>query len=374
MRAFLSIFTSARASYTMSSAGTQSYSLGPKPKVLMMDDILLANKELERLHSKAEVIKCDAKNRREFIDKLRNDGDYSDVMGIYRHAGTSNSVSVTGPFDDELVQHLPEDVRFLVHNGAGYDQLHIPSFTKRHIQVANIPKVVDEATADTALFLLLGALRQFPVALQHCQRSFNREMPWLKAADPHNKVLGIIGAGGIGRALAYKASWALHMKVIYHNRNRLDGETEQSSAKDGMRYITSMEDLLKQSDVVSIHCPLTDSTRGMIGLRQLKMMKPSAILINTARGPIIKEADLAQALQENIIAGAGLDVFESEPTISSELLAHKDKALLLPHVGTLTRDTQYQAEALCLNNLINGLTYGNLMFVVPEQKHVKWWR
>ncbi|TKY89401.1 hypothetical protein EX895_001932 [Sporisorium graminicola] len=201
---------------------------------------------------------------------------------------------------------------------------------------------------------------------------FNSKFSFLDARDPRGKTLGIVGAGGIGRAFAYKASHALGMKVIYHNRNQLSSDLEAQAAKGGMQYVKTLDELLQQSDIVSLHCPLTPATKGLIGRKQLEIMKNDAILINTARGPVVKEQELAEALEQGIIAGAGLDVFEAEPKIHPSLFSLKDsKVELLPHVGTLTLETQTEMEAVCLRNLIQGLESGSLGFTVPEQKGIE---
>lgn len=341
-----------------------------------------------------------ARSREDLISKFQSGGEYSDVVGIYRHFGGARSIKITGRFDSELVSKLPGTLRYIVHNGAGYDQLDIPSLTNGNVQVSNVPTAVDDATSDVALFLLIGAMRRFPLAQAHLDQGlFNSQFPFLTANDPRGKTLGIVGAGGIGRALAYKASHALGLKVIYHNRRKLDPDTEANSAKGGMEYVGKLEELLQQSDVVSLHCPLTPETKGLIGREQLAIMKSTAVIINTARGPIIKEEELASALEEGTIAGAGLDVYESEvrskalvstilsisltrpllsnslqssrlqPSVHPRLLALKDsKALLLPHVGTLSLETQTEMEAVCLRNLMTGLQNGKLGFTVPEQK------
>lgn len=350
---------------------TASVSAG-KPKVLLLDQIKLATPELAQLSSIAEVVESTAKSRSELLSKFQPSGEYSDVVGIYRHFGASRSIKVTGRFDSELVSNLPPSLRYIVHNGAGYDQLDIPALSEKGVQASNVPTAVDDATSDVALYLLLGALRKFPLArAQMNEGKFNSAFPFLEARDPRGKTLGIVGAGGIGRAFAYKASYALGMKVIYHNRNRLASRVEEEAAKGGMHYIPSLDDLLAQSDVVSLHCPLTPATKGLIGRTELEKMKKGAILINTARGPVLKEEELADALQDGIIAGAGLDVFESEPKIHPKLLALKDeKVELLPHVGTLSLETQTEMEAVCLRNLVKGLQEGRLGFTVPEQKGV----
>ncbi|KAJ1033156.1 hypothetical protein NDA13_001154 [Ustilago tritici] len=343
-----------------------------KPKVLLLDQIKLATTELNQLFKVATLVESTAKSRQELIEKFKSGGEYSDVVGIYRHFGGARSVKITGRFDRELVSQLPRSLRYIVHNGAGYDQLDIQALSHRNVQASNVPTAVDDATSDVALYLLLGALRRFPLAkAQMNEGKFNSAFPFLEARDPRGKTLGVVGAGGIGRAFAYKASHALGIKVIYHNRNRLDKDVEAQAARGGMQYVESLNELLQQSDVVSLHCPLTPATKGLIGRKQLEMMKKDAILLNTARGPIVKEGELAQALEQDLIAGAGLDVFEAEPKIHDKLLALKDtKVELLPHVGTLTLETQAEMEAVCLRNLIKALETGKLGFTVPEQREV----
>lgn len=249
-------------------------------------------------------------------------------------------MQVTGRFDEALVSKLPPSLQFLCHNGAGYDQLDIPALTAAGIQASNVPKAVDDSTSTTALWLMIGALRKYALAQSHLASGhFNAQFPAKQAHDPGSsgaKVLGIVGAGGIGRALAKKASAALGMEILYHNRRRLDADTEREMVPLGQpaKYVDSLDELLARSDVVSLHCPLTPETKGLIGQDRLSKMKRSAILVNTARGPVVDEAALAEALENGTIAGAGLDVFEKEPSVHPKLLAQSQdgegKALLLP--------------------------------------------
>lgn len=343
-----------------------------RPQVLLMDEVQLAKKDLERLSSHAEVLRNHTQSRDELIRAFSPGGPFAQVRGMYRHFGGARSIRVSGRFDQELVDALPETLKFIVHNGAGYDQLDVPALTRRGVQVANVPTVVNEATADTALFLLLGALRQFPRAMGHMQQGhFHRHFSFMEASDPEGLTLGIVGAGGIGRTLARKAAHALGMHVVYYNRHRLSDELETQGMPEGarMEYALSLDALLGQSDVVSLHCPLTPQTRHMIGAAQLARMPSHAILINTARGPIVDEAALVDALERGVIAGAGLDVYENEPEVHPGLLRlATSKALLLPHVGTLSLQTQTDMEALCLRNLEHGLSTGRLLFTVKEQE------
>lgn len=290
-----------------------------KSKVLLLDQIKLAKTELDQLSEVASVVESTATSRQELIHKFQAGGEYAQVVGIYRHFGGARSIKVTGRFDHELVSQLPPTLRYIVHNGAGYDQLDVQALSDKGIQASNVPTAVDDATSDVALYLLLGALRRFPRAKAEMNNGkFNSAFSFLDARDPRGKTLGIVGAGGIGRAFAHKASHALGMKVIYHNRNRLAHDVESHAAKDGMQYVSTLDELLQQSDVVSLHCPLTPATKGLIGKQQLQTMKKDAILINTARGPVVKEQELAEALEQGTIAGAGLDVFEAEVCIRQD--------------------------------------------------------
>ena len=211
------------------------------------------------------------------------------------------------------------------------------------------------------MFLILSCLRQFPLALQHAQAgTFNSKVPL--SSDPAGKVLGILGMGGIGTALARRAV-AFGMKVGYHNRNRLSPDAE---AALGVVYFASKQDLLRQSDVVSLNLPLTPQTKHTISTAEFELMKRSAILINTARGPVVNEVALIAALEQGVIGGAGLDVYENEPHIPQALLSNP-RAVCLPHVGTVSYETQREMEAVCIRNLVQGLKTGHMPYVVAEQ-------
>lgn len=367
-----------------------SYSSATRPQVLLMDSIELARTDLERLAAHAEVLvrggrltqRNDTTTRDELKAAFSAGGKYSAVSGLYRHFGGARSIRVSGRFDEDLVRALPPSLKFIVHNGAGYDQcalggltaVDIPALTARGIQAANVPTVVNEATADTALFLMLGALRRFGKAMSDLRAGrFNSAFDFRDASDPQGLTLGIVGAGGIGGTLARKAAHALGMHVVYHNRRRLSDEQETQGMPAGQRmeYALSLDSLLGQSDVVSLHCPLTPSTKHLIGAAQLARMQSHAVLINTARGPVVDEAALVQALDDGAIAGVGLDVYEAEPRVHEGLLRHADtKAFLLPHVGTLSLQTQTDMEAVCLRNLEHGLRTGRLRYTVREQEGV----
>jgi len=211
------------------------------------------------------------------------------------------------------------------------------------------------------MFLLLGAIRNFNISMYNLRQGEwrGKQLPAL-GHDPEGKVLGILGMGGIGRNLKKKAA-AFGMTTIYNNRKQLDPELA-----DGAEYV-SFEDLLKRSDVLSLNLPSNPKTRHIISTEQFKLMKPSAVIINTARGAVMDEAALVEALDEGEIGGAGLDVFEEEPKIHPGLKDNQ-KVILLPHMGTWTGETQHKMEAFVIDNIRNAITGKGLISMIPEQK------
>lgn len=207
---------------------------------------------------------------------------------------------------------------------------------------------------------MLGAIRNFNVSMAALRRGEwqGKTKPHL-GHDPEGKVLGILGMGGIGRNISKKAA-AFGMTTIYHNRRKL------SDDKAGSAEYVSFEDLLKKSDVLSLNLPLSPKTRHIISTEQFKLMKPSCIVINTARGAVMDEAALVDALDQGLIAGAGLDVFEEEPKVHPGLLKN-EHVILLPHMGTYTRETQEKMEEWVIDNIRSALEKGKLISPIPEQ-------
>ena len=209
--------------------------------------------------------------------------------------------------------------------------------------MSNTPGAVDASTASTAIWLLLGALRR-----SHIPSTALRAGNWRGGMelthDPENKLLGILGMGGIGSAVAKRAV-PFGMKIQYHNRKQVSKDKNTIGA-----VYVGFEELLRTSDVISVHLPLNASTRGMIGAREFDMMKPGVVLVNTARGPIVDESALVEALENGKVWGAGLDVYEKEPIIHEGLMANEN-CVLMPHVGTATLETQKKMEVLVIDNL-----------------------
>ncbi|KAK5076475.1 glyoxylate reductase [Lithohypha guttulata] len=335
------------------------YLVAAKPKILLLGEIDHAQEQWQGLSGLGELIKPQATNREEFIAECNN-GRFDDVVAAYR---TFTSAAITGRFDQELVDVLPKSWRYLCHNGAGYDQIDPDACSQRDppLYVSNVPSAPDDATADTAIFLMLGALRNFNVSMDALRREEWKGKPAPALGhDPQGKILGILGMGGIGRNMSKKAA-AFGMTTIYHNRRKLDDE------KAGGAEYVSLEDLLKRSDVLSLNLPLNPKTRHIISTEQLKLMKSSSIIVNTARGAVIDEAALVKALDEGTIAGAGLDVFEEEPKIHPGLVKN-ERVILLPHMGTWTKETQRKMEVWVIDNIRKALSEGKLLSIIPEQE------
>lgn len=328
----------------------------------MKADDSRAHEQWQQLSDLGDLVKPASTNRADFIKECQ-EGRLDGVVAAYR---TFGSASITGRFDAELVNVLPKSWRFLAHCGAGYDQIDADAVIGRDppLLVSNVPTAPDDATADTAIFLLLGALRNFNISMTALRRGQWRGKPQPTLGhDPQGKVLGILGMGGIGRNISKKAA-AFGMTTIYHNRRKLDDE------KAGGAEYVSFEDLLKQSDVLSLNLPLNPKTRHIISTDQFKLMKPSCIIINTARGAVIDEAALVHALNEGLIAGAGLDVFEEEPKIHPGLIEN-EKTILLPHMGTWTQETEEKMEAWAIDNVRQALTHGKLKSIIPEEEDLQ---
>ncbi|KAI0872286.1 putative NAD-dependent D-isomer specific 2-hydroxyacid dehydrogenase [Hypoxylon argillaceum] len=332
-----------------------------RPKVLLIGPLndAVAASAWAALGSKYTLLEFQSGSRAEFLSTCRG-GAYDGVVGCYR---SNSSTKLTGPFDAELVDALPEGWKYVAHNGAGYDTVDVSACSQRGIAVANTPGAVDGATADVGIFLMLGALR-----MAHFSITALRAGAWQgdtpRGHDPAGKVLGILGMGGIGRAMAHRAR-AFGMRIIYHNRTRLAPHLESSAS-----YV-SFDALLAQSDVLSLNLALTASTRHIIGAPELARAKPGVVLVNTARGALVDEGALAAALASGRVGAVGLDVYEEEPRVHPGLVADP-RAFLLPHVGTYTVETQRAMELLVIRNLEVAVDEGAMLTLVAEQRGLEW--
>ncbi len=245
-------------------------------------------------------------------------------------------VTVFGkPFKTEMINAAPQ-LKLIANYGAGVDNIDVETATRSGIVVTNTPDAVTEPTAELAMGLMLDAARRISELDRGLRAGEISDWGVLRnlSTTLQGKTLGIVGMGAIGRALARRAV-AFGMKIVYHNRKRVSADTEE---KLGARY-TDLENLLRNADFVSLNMPLTPETKGMIGISELKLMKPSAYLINTARGSVLDEAALIEALKKKEIAGAALDVYLNEPNVPEELLQMKN-VVVSPHVGSATHETR----------------------------------
>ena len=232
----------------------------------------------------------------------------------------------------ERVLDASPALRIVAQFGVGTDNIDLGAARVRNIIVTNTPGVLTDATADFAFALLLAAARHLRPADQFVRSgTFQRwETTLLLGMELRGKVLGIVGMGRIGRAMARRAL-GFGMRIVYHNRHRANPTVEREHSA---RYV-AFEDLLEQSDVISLHCALNDDSYHLFGEAALRRMKPTALLVNTARGPIVDEAALVRVLEAGHLGGAGLDVFEQEPAVHPGLLAYPH-VVLAPHLGSAT--------------------------------------
>lgn len=267
------------------------------------------------------------------------------------HCREAEGLLVVGARVTEEVLTQAPNLRVISNAGVGYDNIDVESCTRRRIAVTNTPGVLTDTTADLAFGLLLAAARRL-VEGDHFVREgrWNRwEWGLLHGADVHHKTLGLYGLGRIGQAMARRGR-GFSMRILYHARHRAPEALERDLEA---RYV-DRETLLRESDFLSLHVPLTDETRHLLRAPDLALMKPTAILINTARGTVVDEEALAQALESRKIAGAGLDVFEREPQVHPALLK-MPSVVLLPHIGSATAETRFKMANLAAENLLAAL-------------------
>jgi lactate dehydrogenase-like 2-hydroxyacid dehydrogenase len=258
---------------------------------------------------------------------------------------------IDGPFLDQLPA-----VRIVAGFGVGYDRIDANAAAERGVVVTNTPGVLDDEVADTALGLLLMTVRELPQAERYLRDGKWPDGPYpLTRATMHGRRMGILGLGRIGQAIAERVT-PFGISVAYHNRRRKDV---------GYRYYPSLVEMARDVDILMIVIPGGDSTRHLVDAEVLRALGPDGILINVARGSIVDEQALVDALRTNTILSAGLDVFEHEPKVHPDLLTLPN-AVLLPHVGSATMPTRTAMGTLVVDNLRNWLTHGTPLTPVPE--------
>ena len=262
-----------------------------------------------------------------------------------RIQGANIIVTKEMPVSAEMIQKFPESVKLICEAGTGYNNINLEATRKKGITVCNIPSYSTERVAHTAIMMILNLSSAMQVQMKmlacgnHDNFTRNLQVPHVEV---NGKTLGVIGAGHIGRKVIQIAQ-ALDMNILVYTRTPREDEK-------GIRYV-SLEELLRNSDYVSMHCPLTESTKHMINKESLSLMKPSAFIINTSRGALIDEAALIEALENGTIAGAGLDVQETEPPEEASPLYTMDQILLTPHMGWKGLETRQRLVSILADNI-----------------------
>ena len=299
----------------------------------------------------------------DIVDRLREHFDvhaeaeeraFSATELAERLAGSDAAiVGLADRIDGKVLEGAPK-LRFVANLGVGYNNLDIDALSRRGVGASNTPDVLNETVADYAWALMLAAARRVGEAerwLRDGQWHGSRFEGWL-GADVHGKIIGILGMGRIGQAIARRAA-GFRARVIYHNRSRLDASVERECAAT---YVDKAS-LLAQADHLILVLPYTPANHHAIGEAELKAMKPTAVLVNIARGGIVDDAALARALAAGTIASAGVDVFEGEPSVHPDLLKIEN-IVLSPHIASASRDTRRDMAALAVDNVLAAFGHG----------------
>jgi lactate dehydrogenase-like 2-hydroxyacid dehydrogenase len=271
--------------------------------------------------------------------------------------------------DDEILDAAGPQLRIVANHAVGHNNIDVAAATRRGVMITNTPGVLDDATATLTITLMLATARRI-VEADNYLRAGKWTTGWapmfFAGLDVDGSTLGIAGLGRIGMNVARKAR-AFNMRILYASRRR----NEAFEKETGARYVDK-ETLLRYSDFVSIHLPLTAETHHYIGAEELSLMKPSAVLLNVARGPVVDEAALVEALRARRIWGAGLDVFEEEPALAPGLM-ELENVVIVPHIGSATIDTRRAMGGIAVRNVLQVLSgQAPISCVNPEVLPPEW--
>ncbi len=268
-------------------------------------------------------------------------------------AGCEGVVTLlTDRVDDEFLDAAGPQLKVVSNYAVGFDNVDVPACTRRGIPVGNTPGVLTETTADLAWALMMAAARRLPEGDRYVRAG--KWKTWgpllLLGPDVHSSTLGVVGFGRIGQAVARRAA-GFGMTIVYHDVHRAEAAVE---AEHGATFLP-LEELLAQADFVSLHVNLTPETRGLINAEKLGWMKPTAVLVNTSRGPVVDPGALADALRNGTIFAAALDVTDPEPIPTDDPLLSLDNCLVVPHIASASRATRGKMAEMAAANLLAGL-------------------
>jgi lactate dehydrogenase-like 2-hydroxyacid dehydrogenase len=325
----------------------------PKPIVLHVGEPIKYNHEFyeNEFCKRFEVVRNECPDRNSFIQALK-DKKFGDFSAIYRpHFQTGGEM---GDWDEELIALLPPSVRIFASAGAGFNWADTDILGRRKIWYANGAGASDEAVSDTGLYMILSVFRNFTrsqLAARTCDpEKFNTTHKLIAtiSANPRGHVLGIVGLGNISKKLAYKAKAALGMEIHYYDVVRAPEEVEREL---GATFHPTLHGLLAVADCVSLHTPLNAHTQDLIDAEAFAAMKEGARLINTARGPVVNEEALVEALRSGKVSAAGLDVHYHEPQVSTELAA-MENVTLTTHIAGGALNTRINFELHAMKNIM----------------------
>ncbi len=275
-------------------------------------------------------------------DVLYNDEE------ILRRAQSCNAILPchTEHFTRSLVQQLPDNVKIVANFSVGVDHCDLEAFKARGIVVTNTPDVLSDATAETAMLLVLGAARRASEGERMMRNGTWKDWSpaFMVGTAVTGKTLGIIGMGRVGQTLAQRAR-GFQMKILYHNRSRLNNDVEQ-----GARFYENLDEMLPHCDILSVNCPLTPETKNLMNSARFARLPKGAVFVNTARGALVDEAALIDALKTGQLSAAGLDVYATEPGGNAEIAA-LENTFLLPHIGSANKETRAAMGFRALDNL-----------------------
>lgn len=282
---------------------------------------------------------------------------------LRRVAGVDGALTLlTDKVDDAFLDAAGPQLRVVSNYAVGFDNIDVAACARRGIPVGNTPGVLTDTTADLAWTLLMAAARRVAEGDRYVRDG--RWKTWgpllLLGPDVHGSTIGIVGFGRIGQAVARRAA-GFGMRILYHDVNELPADV---TGPLGAVY-TPLDDLLAQSDYVSLHVNLTPETRHLINARTLGLMRPTAVLVNTSRGPVVDQAALADALEQDVIFAAALDVTDPEPIPMDDRLVGRDDCLIVPHIASASRATRGKMAQMAAANLIAGVTGQPLPTEVP---------